>query len=165
MFCFRQELMLFLLGALLYFFVAEKQYKKWLSTGWLPATLCLAAAVYIVWHSGQQWALGASAVARYGYTLNALFWGSIMGLALGGKGMVSSFFQIRWLQAAGKYSYGMYLLHVPVKVLMAGWCKHHFPAINMNYLGLLFVVVTVILSFISYHLLEKRLLRYKNIFN
>ena len=119
----------------------------------------------MIFFSGQKWQLGAGIVSKYGYTLNALFWGSVMGLALQKETALSSFFQSKWLVAAGKYSYGMYLLHVPVKVLITKWYKNDLSASNMNYWGVLFAAVTLILSFISYHLLEKKILYYKRIIN
>ncbi len=152
-------------GAILYFFIHDKQYGKWLHADWILATICIAAAVCLMGYSGQKWAFGSIRVAQYGYTLNALFWGSIIGLALRTKGWLSIFFQSGWLRAAGKYSYGMYLFHIPVKVLIGVWCKVHFFSFNMNYLGILFLVVTAALAFISYHLLEKRVLYFKRIVN
>ncbi|MEO5685227.1 MAG: acyltransferase [Chitinophagaceae bacterium] len=155
----------FSIGALLYFFSREAKYHWLLHKGWLLAVACLAAATAMMIMAKQTWQLGAEMVARYGYTLNALFWGGILGSTIQQAGGLVRIFQAKWLVTAGKYSYGIYLLHVPVKVLMVKWFKNNAPAVSIHAQIFLSVLLTAGLAFLSYHLFEKKFLNYKRLLN
>ncbi|MEO6315698.1 MAG: acyltransferase [Chitinophagaceae bacterium] len=153
----------FSIGALLYFFSKEAKYHWMLHKGWLLAAACLTAAVAMMIVAKETWQFGSQMVSRYGYTMNALFWAGVMGATLQQARGLVQFFQARWLVAAGKYSYGVYLLHVPVKVLVVKWFKNHAPAASIHGQLLLSLLLTAGLAFLSYYLLEKRLLNYKRV--
>jgi peptidoglycan/LPS O-acetylase OafA/YrhL len=70
----------------------------------------------------------------------------------------------------GKYTYGMYLYHPTILIA----CKVLFDVLHWNYLevtaigiglGLLGLIITVIVSMVSYELVEKRLLKLKDHFS
>jgi peptidoglycan/LPS O-acetylase OafA/YrhL len=147
----------FAAGGLLYYLMYTNKYIEWFRKGWLLASVAFVAVVCIVWQTGVPWRLASDVTSWYGNTLNVVFWTGIMAQALQ-PGIAESFFRQRWLMIAGKYSYGMYLLHVPVKVLLSKWFQLRGYQPDAVPAALLFCVTTLLLAMISFHLLEKRFL-------
>ena len=54
------------------------------------------------------------ALASFGYTLIALFYLSLLLLAVSQRGFVSRLFRFRGLTELGMLAYGLYLFHIPV---------------------------------------------------
>ncbi|MCW2807937.1 MAG: acyltransferase, partial [Marmoricola sp.] len=60
-----------------------------------------------------------------------------------------------WLTAVGRYSYSLYLWHVvPMLLLEDAW-----PALPQPVVGLVAVALTIVLTIVSYRLLERPFLR------
>jgi peptidoglycan/LPS O-acetylase OafA/YrhL len=76
-----------------------------------------------------------------------------------------------WLRAIGRYSYGMYVMHVLVLHLTDGWGislreltrRHSTPTAHAVYLAANFAL-TLGLAALSFHVLESRLLALKRYF-
>jgi peptidoglycan/LPS O-acetylase OafA/YrhL len=75
-------------------------------------------------------------------------------------------FEMRWLRAVGRYSFAMYVLHIPI-LLTFGDAIRDALAFSGSATPLLYALTAIALSFlaglISYHLLEKHFLRLKSV--
>jgi peptidoglycan/LPS O-acetylase OafA/YrhL len=153
----------FSIGALLYFFLTENKLAWFLHKAWCLSLLSLFFAVLILVYEGQGWHLDGAMVSKTGYTLNALFWAGLLGYAASGSNNAfAKIFKPRWLINAGKYSYAMYILHVPVKVFLLKFSGEPALSSAKYYIVMLAAALfTLALSFASFHLLEKRLLQFK----
>lgn len=87
------------------------------------------------------------------------------------RGLAEMFLRSRPLQAAGKFSYAMYVVHWPLHIFMSAWAAEiivrqppglQTPA-KIAYI-LLAILVTYALGWISWHLIEKRVLSLKRLF-
>ena len=115
-----------------------------------------------------------------GFSFWALGFASIMLLATRSRpdSRWRAFWSSRFMTTFGKYSYGLYLFHIPLRALVrdrifgpegtpARW---HFPLVQGSELPaqILFTVVTIPLvlaaAWVSYHLWEKPFLRLKRFF-
>jgi peptidoglycan/LPS O-acetylase OafA/YrhL len=115
-----------------------------------------------------------------GYTSLALIFGwFVSGLALSPEeGPLARMFGARWLRFLGKYSYAIYLIHLPVRafvrdVVFGPASKHPMialPEIGGSYIPaqiMFYVVATVpilVLAWLSWHLYEKHFLKLKKFF-
>lgn len=152
----------FSIGAMLYIFVNDERFARLLKTGWKISVVCLALILVVVFCQGGSWHLDDMLASQAGYTLNALFWGGLMGSAIQGNNGFRRFFSNGWLMNAGKYSYAIYILHVPVKVVLLKFSGGPSTASGSYYLIILVAAVaTILFSIISFHLIEKRFLRLK----
>jgi peptidoglycan/LPS O-acetylase OafA/YrhL len=118
------------------------------------------------------WSLG---MATFGYSFAALAFGALLVWVLMGRRTfgATAFFASPFMRLAGKYSYALYLIHVPVAGIV-------FPAVRqvlspwngvLGYDGIFmaaFAVAFVVswgVAILSWHLLEKRILALKRFFN
>ena len=103
-----------------------------------------------------------------GYTLVAVFSTALIALLLTHpeRFVIRRLFQSKLLAFFGKYSYSIYLLHVPIILILLdplwrtqirGW-KMYFAYIVLTY------AVTVLGSLLTWHLLEKHMLNLKKYF-
>jgi peptidoglycan/LPS O-acetylase OafA/YrhL len=102
-------------------------------------------------------------VNQFGFTLNALFWSCVLAVTIAGKEMFwHRWMKSNWLVWTGKYSYGMYVLHLPVYFLL-GRISWFAAAVKDKTLpmAVIALVITCICSWLSYQLLEKRFLTLK----
>jgi peptidoglycan/LPS O-acetylase OafA/YrhL len=152
----------FAMGALLYFII-RNGYSPWLRKWvWGIMLVCLLMVLWFMFHFRIFWALYGFYESTIGYTLNAVFWACFMGGILQMKGWGQQIFKSKLLVSLGKYSYGIYLLHMPVKVLLFKWLERNFGIPPGNYQGVILIGVAIILSFLSYQLLEKKFLVLKS---
>lgn len=153
----------FATGAMLYLYVvnAEARIKATLAKGWWLSVVCLAAAMVLVASGVARWKLDDAATGNWGYTLNALCWGGLMATALSGTGSLPKMMGWRPLRLAGKYSYGIYVFHQPIKFAMADAAKKAGSDANGYWILLLAFLLTVLLAVGSYELFEKRFLRFQ----
>jgi peptidoglycan/LPS O-acetylase OafA/YrhL len=104
----------------------------------------------------------------WSYTLVPLFSTSLIGILVTGSetNLIRRFFQNKILVFFGKYSYSMYLLHMPVALLLLnpmydthlrGW-KMYFAYIVLAY------VITALGALFTWHFLEKHMLNLKKYF-
>ena len=120
--------------------------------------MALAGIVLVVatgyWH--ERW--GSRTVAHSILTdLPAAVGFSLLVAALAaGRGPVPSFFSVRPLLAAGAVSYGIYLWHIPVILILRQ--LHLLPASLLPRFAAVFVP-TVVLATVSWFCLERPLMR------
>lgn len=146
---------------------------------WLRATAPRVAIISLI----SVLAIGATSVAEldfadplmqmFGYSLLALFYGSVLSMAVTSPpSRWKRFLEGGPLRMLGRYSYGMYLLHVPVSVLVerAGITpKVIAPVMGSMLPGQLAFTITVTAASIvvgaaSWHLFESRVLSLKRHF-
>lgn len=92
---------------------------------WLVAHKAVVDATSMVLGVGILWMIhrhlaGSFALASFGYTLTALFYLSLLLLAVTQSGFVSRLFRSRVLTELGLVAYGLYLFHIPVIGLVYG---------------------------------------------
>ena len=153
----------FCIGALLYVIFNDNNFVQLLRKGWMCSFVAVLLALCIMYYQGQAWHLDAATTSKFGYTLDALFWAGIIAFVKSpGSRFFTKIFTSKWLVQAGKYSYGMYILHVPVKVILLKLSGNTGLATSNYYLTMLIsFVFTIACSFASYHLIEKTFLQYK----
>jgi len=115
--------------------------------------------------------LGLPIVNQLVMTLNALFFGALILLALDGASLAGRAFRIPVLRFLGKYSYGLYVYHV---IFHWGLKERHVlhrldgllgsHALAMATLVLIGFTLSLGVSILSYELLEKRFLELKRFF-
>jgi peptidoglycan/LPS O-acetylase OafA/YrhL len=104
-----------------------------------------------------------------GYTIIAIFFACILVLSFREGGLLNRTLNMAWLKLLGRYSYGLYVFHFPVFYLVrpaaVEWFEKAGPAVLVKMLAtVLVLVVTGLLSVLSYHFLEVRFLRMKKHF-
>ncbi|MEP7280245.1 MAG: acyltransferase [Bacteroidota bacterium] len=151
----------FACGAILAACIKNGWYTKFLQKGWVLSVVSLLLATAIMFNQHQLWYFGATLVGAYGYTLNALFWAGLIGFAWFVRNTIlEKALSVHWLTAAGRYSYAMYIFHVPVKIVLIKLLMGSFlPGYLITVMA---VVVTFGCSFLSYHAIEKRFLYFKD---
>jgi peptidoglycan/LPS O-acetylase OafA/YrhL len=109
-----------------------------------------------------------------GYTALALLFASLVAVVAGGQGrsVAVRMFDVAPLRSAGKYSYALYLFHIPVR----RWVRdYYFPVSAFpTWLGsplpgqLVFYVAAtlpaILLAWASWHAYEKQVLKLKRLF-
>lgn len=138
---------------------------------------CLSASflgLLLLWFIDGNFFYWSKNVATYGYTLLAMFFGAVLFQVMHEKRAValSRCLRSQFMRQCGKYSYALYMVHVPVASLL-------YPAIfqaldkyglNVNYeIGFLMFAfaafaVSWLLSVASWHLFEKHILSLKRYF-
>ena len=141
----------------------------------------LAAPLF--WISGVTLAAGCALFVRdwhswffqsFGYTVLAVFFGGILVRSLrgGARSPGQAFLESRFMRALGKYSYAMYLFHLPIRAYVRDrlYKPEEFLSIGGSALAgqLIFYAVSIGLTFaaaaLSWHLYEKRFLALKRFF-
>jgi peptidoglycan/LPS O-acetylase OafA/YrhL len=150
----------FTCGALLCVCIKKDWFRQILQKGWVLSLVSLVAAVIIMICQHHLWHFGATLISGFGYTLNALFWSGIFASVWFAGTTVVRLFSFKGLTIAGKYSYAIYIFHVPVKVVLIKLFKDTW--LPGYVIILLAVIVTLGCSVISYHLIEKRFLYLKD---
>jgi peptidoglycan/LPS O-acetylase OafA/YrhL len=128
--------------------------------GAIVAFFALLAAIRTVhyWQAGMQ---------VIGYSLLALiFTGLVLSVSPTPiqSAHLTTLFRNPALRRVGKYSYGMYVFHIPVQIL----CKPYLERLTAMHLGILAVLVLFAITFaiaaLSYELFESRILALKGRF-
>ncbi len=137
----------------------------------------MAVAMLWIWYyegplDNQSWTEPVTVGA--GYTVLALLFGSLVALTVTARSgsRLSRLFSLRPLRSCGKYSYALYLFHVPVRRFIR---DTYFPVASFpTWLGsplpgqLLFYVVATapafLLAWLSWHLCEKQVLKLRRLF-
>jgi peptidoglycan/LPS O-acetylase OafA/YrhL len=139
----------------------------------LPVTV--AAIAFLVYREGSHF-WGGPLTQTGGYTILALFYGSLLVLALprrrGASPLAQRVFTSAFLRWLGRYSYALYLFHVPIRRVVRDnfYGVAQFPTLFGSQLPgqLLFYVVATapaaLAAWASWHLLEKHALRLKRFF-
>jgi peptidoglycan/LPS O-acetylase OafA/YrhL len=136
--------------------------------------LVTGLAVLGVWlgPAGESWETPLTATV--GFSLLAVFFAAALLLAVGAApgGLGYRLLTLAVLRAFGKYSYAMYLFHLPLRALLRDtvFGSDSFPTLGGSPLPgqLLFYVAATLLTFLiawlSWHLLEKQVLKLKGHF-
>lgn len=138
-----------------------------------PAVLALSAAAIAgaALHSSGFHPAGIYMVT-VGYTAFACFFGAVLVLALdGGRSILPRLLSTNVLRFFGRYSYGLYVLHVPLVALghLAGVSPNAFAGTRWELAGLLGYMVlmgaaSILLALASWNLYERRFLQLKSRF-
>ncbi len=144
---------------------------------WAPWGFVVAMAIYVSGNTivnthfidaprqGMLWSEGMS------YTLLAVGYACLMAWSLKAGSVFSWIFQRGWLRFLGKYSYGLYVLHVlvlsaialPLRAALLG--ATHNKAAAVVGAGLTCFAISVVAAYASYHLYEKHFLNLKHRFD
>jgi peptidoglycan/LPS O-acetylase OafA/YrhL len=149
-------------GALLFIFFQKDKIAPNKGKFLFAVFALFGATLLIMFIENVQWHFSVSVVKKYGYTMNAIFWSALIGFTLSpGQYLCKTIFTSNLMIGFGKYSYGMYIFHLPIFVILSG--KHIVNAAlgNRWLLALVAFVSTCLCSFASYHLVEKNFLKYK----
>jgi len=103
-----------------------------------------------------------------GYTMSGLFSASLISIFITypAKSRLRQFFRFQPLVFLGKYSYSMYIFHIAVILIISnlmiqtgwrGWLSYTF------YIVIVYII-TILISLLTWHLLEKRMLNLKKYF-
>ena len=144
-------------------------------TRWLPASFIVGVvglvAVRIADRDLYYW---SKAMATFGYTFAAILFGALLLWALQSKptSRLTTFLSLGFMRQAGKYSYALYLLHVPAASLLFPLLTRQLerfkPAIGYDGVFLVCGVVSFAASWLlaaaSWHLFEKHVLALKRYF-
>ena len=161
-------------GALLAVFLSDQRTEKWAARIAMLAGVVAAAVTVTVFHRhGGLWTYGGWEEGP-GYTVMAIGWGGLVAAGVtAARGTIAArALGARWLRALGKYSYAMYVFHVPIWAHLqplvfpdnrvpAVWGSHIAASLG---LAVLCGVLAFAAAFASWHLYEKRFLKLKRYF-
>lgn len=163
------------IGAWLAVMVRDADTHRWLERV-APATFVSAAITLLLVNLPDERMFGYElSMQTVGFPLLAIMSASLIVLTTGKwrpAGAVRRFFESRPMGFFGKYSYGMYVLHLPLVVLLerAGFSIASFPRVGGSDVPAAFAYTliamtgTTILAFASWHLYEKQFLKLKRLF-
>jgi peptidoglycan/LPS O-acetylase OafA/YrhL len=107
------------------------------------------------------------------HTLFGLLWVALLAVVVtrSRSHRMSRYLRSPWLLWLGKYSYGMYVIQLPLVTLLPlswiasqmPWLRNASPFLSVPYVVALFAITSA-LAFVSYHLLEKPFLNMKRFF-
>jgi peptidoglycan/LPS O-acetylase OafA/YrhL len=136
------------------------------------ALLGLGGIVVVSWLDGESWWWGPT-MQRAGYSLIALTGGAMLvgAIAMPGQHWWPRLLSAAWLRAFGKYSYALYLFHLPVSRVVRAFvlAPDQFASFGSVWVGqALFYVAAGVPSFalawVSWHLFEGPILKLKSRF-
>lgn len=142
------------------------------ATGWLAAA-CIGVLIWCAISHKTTGFVGAPG-QTFGYTAFAiLYWCVLLATLTSPKGtIINWFFTRRWLIFLGRYSYAIYLFHMPIHRVMREWVYppeqfatlwgSRIPGQLIFYV--LCAVPTIVVALLSWHLLEKHCLKLKRFF-
>lgn len=138
------------------------------------------AVIGIVGLAGTRMADGnfflwSKAMATYGYTFVTIVSGSLLIFVLGAKSssIVARIFLNRFVTQCGKYSYALYLIHVPIAGVLFPLTlrvfEKYFPSVDYNIQFGVFWIVAFSISYgmavISWYVFEKPVMSLKRYFS
>ncbi len=158
--------------ALLYRSPDWERVKRWAPWGVVGAIAAYVgmSRVIATWFPGEYlagvlWSEGLS------YTLLAIGFACLIAWALKAGSGCSWIFQRGWLRFLGKYSYGLYVLHVLVLTAMDVPLRGELLRITHNKMvavvgaGVVSLGISIVAAYASYHLYEKHFLKLKHHFD
>jgi len=159
------------LGALLAVLLRSPAGRAWLQRTWRPVALAGAVAFVALGLSQDAFDMHRPALEIWSHTLLGLAFGGLIAGAVCTEGTAAPlqrWLSARPLQALGRYSYGIYVIHYFVHLAALRWLRGSEAGAALlgtraGYLAYAAggVAVTVSLAVLSWHLLEKRLLALK----
>ncbi len=144
---------------------------------WAPWGLAGALSFFVVMNGcvaphwlnapmrGMLWSEGVD------YTVLAVGFACLIAWSLRAGSVCSWFFQLEWMRFLGKYSYGLYVLHVlvlsamnlPLRAALLG--VTHSKLVAVVGAGVTSLAVSIVAAYASYHLYEKPFLNLKHRFD
>lgn len=137
---------------------------------WIPALLAFGGMAIYAGTTG----LASVLISRFGYTCVDLMFASFIFFVARSvrRSRKVSFLRNRALRSCGKYSYGMYVLHMPIVIFLAVPLAYLFSMVRINQpLGqvvvgiILGTALTYLAALISWNVLESPFLRLKKRFS
>jgi peptidoglycan/LPS O-acetylase OafA/YrhL len=158
--------------ALLYRSTAWERVLKIAPIGFLAAACLIVLSILYLTPRLQPNPL-ATALWQEGlrYSLLALGFACLIAWSLRPASIVQFVFQRNWLRFLGKYSYGLYVLHIfvlaAVQPILREWLFHvaHSKMIAAAGSAILGLLLAVLAAYLSYHLYERPFLRLKHHFD
>jgi len=101
--------------------------------------------------------------STYGYTVLALFFGTLLLLALSDNryNVMKTMTETKLLAFFGKYSYGLYVYHIPVLRI----CMYELKGVvSRSVMLVIAFMLSIVIAYLSYHLIEKHFLKLKSRF-
>jgi peptidoglycan/LPS O-acetylase OafA/YrhL len=150
-------------GALLYIFFRKGWAVPHAARLFFLALLTLGFILLIMAVKQIPWHYGVAFVEKFGYTLNAIFWVTLIAVVLKpGQASWKRIFTNPVMTGLGKYSYGLYVFHWPVYIIISRQFISNSGTEDKTWLpAMVAFLVTCICSFASYHLMEKHFLKLK----
>jgi peptidoglycan/LPS O-acetylase OafA/YrhL len=138
---------------------------------WAPFALIVAAGVVVticgVRHTTDH---NDPVIAGIGYSAIAFVYGSLLVLCLRSGSWIERFFSIGILRMFGKYSYGLYLYHFPLTVVLSpmrnglvAW-SHSFVVGGALHL-IICLAANLLIAAISFHCMESPIMKLKKRFS
>jgi peptidoglycan/LPS O-acetylase OafA/YrhL len=99
-------------------------------------------------------------------TVAVVVWATVLADRAGHKHWLLSVLSTAPLRSIGKYSFAMYVFHLPLSIVIGRWLEHHFAAsVTLPAIRIALVIFSsYLVAFASYHLFEKHFLRLKKYF-
>lgn len=139
--------------------------------GFIAATVIVALSVFILGVDPHAPPSAIFWLEGFRYTVLALGFSCLIAWALRPRSVGLWFFELAPLRFFGKYSYGIYVLHVIFLPFFDHYFRSHIFAITHSKLlavvgsGLLSLIIGIVAAYLSYHLYEKKFLRMKRFFD
>jgi len=157
--------------AMLYRSQRWKQVQRIAPSGFWGATAIMVFSIAVVrpWLDNQPFY--RSMWGGVEYTVLAVGFACLIAWSLRAGSVCSWIFQRAWIRFLGKYSYGLYVLHVIVLCLMnlplraALLGVTHNKAVAVVGAGVTSLAVSIVVAYASYHLYEKPFLNLKHRFD
>lgn len=154
--------------------------KNSLSRRWAAAWFWVSMLLMVGYALTHPWIYLSAAkfIGTFGYTMCAIAFAALIFLTLDPFSAWNRVFRVAWLRSLGKYSYGIYVLHILVGHVFDLWLARLFgmslrnflaPRLHSRVLAILIefclnVVVIYAAAYLSYNLYEVRFLRLKRYF-
>jgi len=135
--------------------------------------LLLAAMNFIFYFINKEFHFTYPYFAIVGYTTFAMLFAIVVHEAIqGGNKVINFLLNIRPLKFFGKISYGLYIFHWPVYLILYGWVDEKVRSVikvsenNTAVLAsILLTIIAILISVISFYTFERYFLKKKKAFN
>lgn len=131
-----------------------------------PSVFCIT----IVFLFSENRSYSNDFFAGCGYTILAILFASVLVLSYKSNGLLNSFLRNRVFTYFGRYSYGIYVFHFPIYWLLRPTILNALNFIHADHLGKIvaavaLLMITLLISMLSYNFYEKPFLLLKSKFN
>ena len=135
--------------------------------------LLLAALNFMFYFINKQYEFTYPYLAIVGYTTFAMLFAIVVHEVIQGENKVFNFLlNIKPLRFFGKISYGLYVFHWPVYLILYGWVEEKIGAMTklsgnslLIVVSILLTLIGVLISIVSFYTFESYFLKKKKAFN
>lgn len=162
-------------GAALAILIRQFQYQEMLHKWWRLVAYIAAAYIVLFMLIDRNFAPVGPGLILLNQTISAFLFAALIFWAAEKQESTSRsrrFLLHPAMQSIGKYSYAMYLFHMPIILLSGGfWTKHtvglstHHPAFSITLYALFVFAVSYLLAMVSWICIEQPCLKLKRFFN